>query len=86
MMQALGDKSGHLYLDKLSHASLIDGAIDSKAKVKRFLHNDTQQLERILAKEQAKLDTKLNNVIVSEGVFSMDGDQANVAQLSAIAG
>ena len=85
MMQALGDKSGHLYLDKLSHASLIDGALDSKAKVKRFLHNDTQQLERILAKEQAKSETKLNNVIVSEGVFSMDGDQANVAQLSAIA-
>lgn len=85
MMQALGDKSGHLYLDKLSHASLIDGALDSKAKVKRFLHNDTLQLERILAKEQAKSETKLNNVIVSEGVFSMDGDQANVAQLSAIA-
>ena len=84
MMQALGDQSCHLFLDKLSHASLIDGALDSKAKVKRFLHNDTQQLQRLLVKDANSSQVNSNKVIVSEGVFSMDGDKANVAELAKI--
>ena len=86
MMQALGNKDSHLYLDKLSHASLIDGALASDAKVKRFLHNDTAQLSRLLNKSQTNTAIKeINNIIVSEGVFSMDGDQANVIELATIA-
>ena len=86
MMQALGNKDSHLYLDKLSHASLIDGALASDAKVKRFLHNDTEQLSRLLNKSQTNTAIKeINNIIVSEGVFSMDGDQANVIELATIA-
>ena len=86
MMQALGNKDSHLYLDKLSHASLIDGALASDAKVKRFLHNDTEQLSRLLNKSQTDTAIKeINNIIVSEGVFSMDGDQANVIELATIA-
>lgn len=89
MMQALGNKTSHLYLDKLSHASLIDGALASDAKVKRFLHNDTQQLERLLSQAHNTLATESkygqNNVIVSEGVFSMDGDQAHISALAEIA-
>ena len=86
MMQALGNKDSHLYLDKLSHASLIDGALASDAKVKRFLHNDTAQLSRLLNKSQTNTAIKeINNIIVSEGVFSMDGDQANVIELTTIA-
>lgn len=86
MMQALGNKDSHLYLDKLSHASLIDGALASDANVKRFLHNDTEQLSRLLNKSQTNTAIKeINNIIVSEGVFSMDGDQANVIELATIA-
>ncbi|UUO22212.1 8-amino-7-oxononanoate synthase [Colwellia sp. M166] len=87
LMQALGHESSQLYLDKLSHASLIDGARSSAAKVKRFLHNDIEQLQRFLAKNQQteNQDNELNQVIVSEGVFSMDGDQADVANLAKIA-
>ena len=86
MMQALGNRDSHLYLDKLSHASLIDGALASDAKVKRFLHNDTEQLSRLLNKSQTNTAIKeINNIIVSEGVFSMDGDQANVIELAIIA-
>jgi 8-amino-7-oxononanoate synthase len=88
LMHALGHESCQLYLDKLSHASLIDGALSSNAKVKRFLHNDTAQLQRFLSQSQQaviKDDNDLNKVIVSEGVFSMDGDQADVANLSKIA-
>lgn len=90
LMHALGHESCQLYLDKLSHASLIDGALSSDAKVKRFLHNDTEQLQRFLNQSQIKAKVseqgrKLNNVIVSEGVFSMDGDQAAVTNLAEIA-
>lgn len=88
LMHALGHKSCELYLDKLSHASLIDGALSSDAKVKRFLHNDTEQLQSFLRQGQAKANDvgkELNQVIVSEGVFSMDGDQADVTNLAKIA-
>lgn len=83
-LQALGQQHCYLYLDKLSHASIIDGAYDSKAQVKRFLHNNIEQLEgfiNIAKKKSAKSD----HLIVSEGVFSMDGDKANIAQLSQLA-
>ena len=88
LMHALGHKSCQLYLDKLSHASLIDGALTSDAKVKRFLHNDIAQLQKFLTQSQQKrIDQahETNSVIVSEGVFSMDGDQADVANLAKIA-
>ena len=88
LMHALGHKSCELYLDKLSHASLIDGALSSDAKVKRFLHNDTEQLQSFLRQGQSKANDvgkELNQVIVSEGVFSMDGDQADVTDLAKIA-
>ena len=88
LMHALGHESCQIYLDKLSHASLIDGALTSAAKVKRFLHNDTAQLQRFLTQHQKLVtdqDNNLNSVIVSEGVFSMDGDQADVINLAKIA-
>jgi len=81
VLQTLGqNENTAFFLDKLSHASLIDGALASKANVKRFLHNDSSQLQRYL--EQSSSDNKL---IVSEGIFSMDGDKANVAELCHLA-
>jgi len=82
IFQALGKSDeSHFYLDKLSHASMIDGAFHSKAKVKRFNHNNIEQLTRLLSSE----NSCSNKLIASEGVFSMDGCQAKVVELSNLA-
>jgi len=83
-LQALGQQNCYLYLDKLSHASIIDGAYSSEAVVKRFLHNDINQLNSFIDKAKQKSE-KSDHLIVSEGVFSMDGDKANIAKLSELA-
>ncbi len=78
--QEVGQNKAHFFLDKLSHASMIDGAFESKAKVKRFAHNNVEQLTHLLASSDSQ-----NKLIASEGVFSMDGDQAELAELSKVA-
>ncbi|OUR61443.1 7-keto-8-aminopelargonic acid synthetase [Colwellia sp. 39_35_sub15_T18] len=81
LFQALGQNSASsFFLDKLSHASMLDGAFSSKAIVKRFAHNDIKQLATLLAKSDSA-----NKLIASEGVFSMDGDQAKLLDLSTLA-
>ncbi|WP_226960732.1 aminotransferase class I/II-fold pyridoxal phosphate-dependent enzyme [Thalassotalea sp. LPB0316] len=82
-LQALKVNDVALYLDKLSHASLIDGArlSDSagRSKVSRFKHNDVKHLSQLLAKgEQDKL-------VVTESIFSMDGDLAPLEKIRALA-
>lgn len=84
LFETLGRETGQdrasFFLDKLSHASMIDGAFSSKAKVKRFAHNNTDQLSQLLSQSDSQ-----NKLIASEGVFSMDGDQAKLTELSSVA-
>lgn len=82
LFQALGtNDESHFYLDKLSHASMIDGAYHSKAKVKRFNHNNIEHLTKLLRSSTENS----NKLIASEGVFSMDGCQAKVLELACLA-
>ena len=86
LFHALGkNEQSHFYLDKLSHASMIDGAYQSKAKVKRFNHNNIEQLTKLLNSSEQSTGTGNNKLIASEGVFSMDGCQAKVMELAQLA-
>lgn len=77
MLQTLSQKTDTLLLDKLSHASLIDGALHSDAAFKRFAHNDIDALEGLLSQVSQPM-------VVTEGVFSMDGDSPDLATMLAL--
>lgn len=81
MLLTLADKQDLLLLDKLSHASLIDAALGSKAGLKRFAHNDLSSLSSLLEQQTAGA---LQPMVVTEGVFSMDGDSPDLPALLAL--
>lgn len=74
---SLAGRGESVLLDRLSHASLIDGGLLSGARFIRYPHADAAAAERSLAKESARVA-----VVATDGVFSMDGDLAPLAQLA----
>lgn len=75
---SLAGKGDVIFSDKLNHASIIDGMRLSEAKFFRYPHNNMEALEKLLVRERNNFK---NAVIVSESVFSMDGDIADLAKL-----
>jgi 8-amino-7-oxononanoate synthase len=75
---SIADKNDVIFSDKLNHASIIDGMQLSKGKFFRYPHNDVNALEKLLIRERKNFK---NAVIVSESVFSMDGDIAPLEKL-----
>lgn len=73
---ALGDDGSSLILDKLAHASLIDGARLSAGRVRYFSHNDLGECEALLKKEESR-----RCIVVVESLYSMDGDLAPLKEL-----
>lgn len=71
-----------VYADRLNHASLVDAALLSGAKLIRYPHNDTTSLGKRLMAQDAESPTQL---ILTDGVFSMDGDVAPLAKLASMA-
>ncbi len=80
LINALVNRRDLVLEDQLNHASLLDGGHLSRADYKRYKHNNMQQLDYLL--EQSNASRKL---IVTDGVFSMDGDVAPLAEMSALA-
>lgn len=78
VISALAGRGDTIFSDRLNHASIIDGCILSRAKVRRYPHSDMAALERMLA------DTSGHKLVVTDGVFSMDGDLAPLRELAAL--
>jgi 8-amino-7-oxononanoate synthase len=69
-----------IFYDELCHASIRDGLQMGKAKAYKFKHNDYKDLVQKIERQQNRLSSQ-NTYIITESVFSMDGDQSDVAQL-----
>jgi len=82
VQQTLMQAGDTILADKLNHASLIDGAQLSTANLKRYPHLDMEALERRLKQAQAQNSQVM---IVTDGVFSMDGDIAPLKTLQQLA-
>ncbi|RKT46038.1 8-amino-7-oxononanoate synthase [Thiocapsa rosea] len=78
IISALTGRGDTLWQDRLNHASLLDGALLSRATLRRYPHADAAELDRLIGDR----DTRM---IASDGVFSMDGDLAPLPALALIA-
>lgn len=79
LLFTLLEKSDVLIQDRLNHASLMEAGALSPAKMKRFKHNDIEHLKSLINSED-------NHLVVTEGVFSMDGDCAPLADIADVTG
>lgn len=77
VIQALVGKGDAVFEDRLNHASLIDGGLASGARFRRYQHADAVSLSTQLAGADAR-----RKLVVTDGVFSMDGDVAPLAKLA----
>lgn len=80
LVPALVERGDAIFADRLNHASLIDAARLSGAEHRRYPHNDLAALERLLAASEAR-----RKLILTDAVFSMDGDLAPLSQLFELA-
>lgn len=78
IFSSLYAKGDAIFSDRLNHASIVDGILLSGAKTFRFFHNDLNHLESFLRSERGKFKKAL---IVTETIFSMDGDRPDMKGL-----
>lgn len=81
ILQALSEKLDIIFSDKLNHASIVDGIILSRIDFKRYSHRDVRVLKDMLSKE----DKSKKKLIVTDTVFSMDGDIAPLPEITELA-
>ncbi len=76
---AIAHKNSTIFSDELNHASIIDACRLSGATIQVFRHNDTNHLHELIHQ------TKGCKIVITEGIFSMDGDTARLQEISTIA-
>jgi 8-amino-7-oxononanoate synthase len=76
IIQAVCDRGTDIFCDRLNHASIINGCLLSRARLSRYRHNDMAHLEGLLRESSSD-----NKLIVTDTVFSMDGDVAPLADI-----
>lgn len=76
VISALVGKDDIVVIDKMDHASIIDGCRLSFGEIRKFRHNEPADLERVLKENEEK-----NKLVVVDGVFSMEGDIARLAEI-----
>jgi len=81
IISAIMDRQGIVLSDRLNHASIVDGIILSRARLLRYPHADMQALEEMLK----KTPQSQHKLIVTDSVFSMDGDRAPLKEIVDIA-
>jgi glycine C-acetyltransferase len=81
IIPALAGRGDFVFSDRLNHASIVDGTLLSRGKLVRYPHNDLAALERQLVSCESEKGLKL---VVTDGVFSMDGDLARLRELAAL--
>lgn len=79
VISTLVGRDDTLYQDRLNHASLIDGGLLSRARMKRFAHRDTAALQAQMEKQE-----RGEALVAVDGVFSMDGDLAPLQSLAGL--
>lgn len=78
VISALAGRGDTVFSDRLNHASIIDGCILSRARVRRYAHGDVAALDTLLC------ETSGHKLVVTDGVFSMDGDIAPLRDLARV--
>ena len=79
-ISALVGRNGYVITDSLDHASIIDGARLSFGKMMKFRHNEAADLERVLQ----GLDHTKSKLVITEGIFSMEGDIVKLPEIVAV--
>jgi len=82
LCQTLLDKNDYVLEDRLNHASLIDGGLISGAHFQRYLHNDVTSLNKKL--EKIPSEKNAEKLVLTDGVFSMDGDIAKLPTIATV--
>ncbi|PIS47191.1 MAG: 8-amino-7-oxononanoate synthase [Elusimicrobia bacterium CG08_land_8_20_14_0_20_51_18] len=77
VISALAGKGDVVIVDKLDHASILDGCKLSGAEIKRFKHNDMKSLEKVIS----QIGPEKGKLVIVDGVFSMEGDIAPLPEI-----
>lgn len=83
IISTLADRHSLILADKLSHNSLLQGSLSSRATLRRFDHNSVADLESQLQKASAEDFSRV--IVITESLFSMDGDRSNLEAIAELA-